>query len=137
MALVLFCIGFAANAQTARIKGIILDKNNNPVEGVNINYQDKGTTTNVNGFYVLSIPANKQIALVFTHVSLKKSTLKLELKPNEDFEYNFIMSDSEETLPEVIVTAGNRKRVEGITSIEPAVIRTIPGANAGGENILK
>ena len=137
VALVLFCIGFVANAQTARIKGIILDKNNNPVEGVNINYQDKGTTTNVNGFYVLTIPANKIISLVFTHVSLKKSTLKLELKPNEDFEYNFVMSDSEETLPEVIVTAGNRKRVEGITSIEPAIIRTIPGANAGVENILK
>mgnify|MGYP006178617725 CR=1 FL=1 len=137
VALVLFCIGFVANAQTARIKGIILDKNNNPVEGVNINYQDKGTTTNVNGFYALTIPANQKITLVFTHVSLKKATLKLELKTNEDYEYNFQMSDSEDLLGEVIVTAGNRKRVEGITTIEPAVIRTIPGANAGVENILK
>ena len=135
--LMLFCIGFAANAQTARIKGIILDKNNNPVEGVNINYQDKGTTTNSNGFYVLTIPANQKVTLVFTHVSLKKATLILELRTNEDYEYNFQMSDSEDLLGEVIVTAGNRKRVEGLTSIEPAVIRTIPGANAGVENILK
>jgi hypothetical protein len=38
---------------------------------------------------------------------------------------------------EVIVIANNRKRVQGITTIEPAVIRKIPGANAGVENILK
>lgn len=136
-ALVFFCIGFSAHAQTARIKGIILDKDNNPVEDVNINYQDKGTVTNKNGFYVLSIPANQKVTLVFTHVLLKPATLKIELKPNEDYEYNFRMSDSEELLGEVILTAGNRKTVEGITSIEPAVIRTIPGANAGVENILK
>lgn len=134
---VFFCLVFFANAQTARIKGIILDKNNNPVEGVNINYQDKGTTTNNNGFYVLTIPANQKITLVFSHVTLKTATLKIELKPNEDYEHNFQMSDSEELLGEVIVTAGNRKRVEGITTIEPAVIRKIPGANAGVENILK
>ncbi|WP_276974116.1 TonB-dependent receptor [Flavobacterium filum] len=134
---VFFCLVFFANAQTARIKGIILDKNNNPVEGVNINYQDKGTTTNNNGFYVLTIPANQKITLVFSHVTLKTATLKIELKPNEDYEHNFLMSDSEELLGEVIVTAGNRKRVEGITTIEPAVIRKIPGANAGVENILK
>lgn len=134
---VFFCLVFFANAQTARIKGIILDKNNNPVEGVNINYQDKGTTTNNNGFYVLIIPANQKITLVFSHVTLKTATLKIELKPNEDYEHNFQMSDSEELLGEVIVTAGNRKRVEGITTIEPAVIRKIPGANAGVENILK
>lgn len=134
---VFFCLVFFANAQTARIKGIILDKNNNPVEGVNINYQDKGTTTNNNGFYVLTIPANQKITLVFSHVTLKTATLKIELKPNEDYEHNFQMSDSEELLGEVIVTAGNRKRVEGITTIEPAVIRKIPGTNAGVENILK
>lgn len=134
---VFFCLFFLANAQTARIKGIILDKNNNPVEGVNINYQDKGTTTNNNGFYVLNLPANQKVTLVFSHVTLKTATLKIELKPNEDYEHNFQMSDSEELLGEVIVTAGNRKRVEGITTIEPAVIRKIPGANAGVENILK
>ena len=61
----LFCVGLVSNAQTARIKGIILDKNNKPVEGVSINYQEKGTITNENGFYLLTIPANQKITLVF------------------------------------------------------------------------
>ena len=47
------------------------------------------------------------------------------------------MNEKAEQMGEVIVTANNRKRVQGITTIEPEVIRRIPGANAGIENILK
>ncbi len=124
-------------SQNARVKGIILDENNNPVENVNISYQTKSTVTNSNGFYSLPVPANKKIILVFTHVSLKKTTATLELKPNEDFEFNVTMNEKAEQMGEVIITANNRKRVQGITTIEPEVIRRIPGANAGIENILK
>jgi hypothetical protein len=35
------------------------------------------------------------------------------------------------------VTSNNRKRVEGLTTIAADVIRKIPGANAGIENILR
>ena len=130
-------IGTFVFAQNARVKGIILDENNNPVENVNISYQSKSTVTNSNGFYSLTVPANKKITLVFTHVSLKKTTATLELKSNEDFEFNVTMNEKAEQMGEVIVTANNRKRVQGITTIEPEVIRRIPGANAGIENILK
>ncbi len=130
-------IGSLVFAQNARVKGIILDENNNPVENVNISYQSKSTVTNSNGFYSLTVPANKRITLVFTHVSLKKTTASLELKPNEDFEFNVTMNEKAEQMGEVIITANNRKRVQGITTIEPEVIRRIPGANAGIENILK
>ena len=47
------------------------------------------------------------------------------------------MNDYQEQMGEVIVIAKNGKRVQGITTIEPDVIRKIPGANAGIENILK
>ncbi|MSP84921.1 MAG: TonB-dependent receptor [Flavobacteriaceae bacterium] len=124
-------------AQNARVKGIILDENNNPVENVNVSYENKSTVTNSNGFYKLIIPANKKITLVFTHVSLKKTAASVVLKPNEDFEFNVTMNEKAEQMGEVIITANNRKRVQGITTIEPEVIRRIPGANAGIENILK
>ncbi|MEY3499607.1 MAG: hypothetical protein RL308_1276 [Bacteroidota bacterium] len=130
-------LGSTVFAQNARVKGIILDENNNPVENVNIAFETKSTVTNSNGFYSLTVPANKKITLVFTHVSLKKTTAILELKPNEDFEFNVTMNEKAEQMGEVIVTANNRKRVQGITTIEPEVIRRIPGANAGIENILK
>ncbi|MBG6187653.1 TonB-dependent receptor [Flavobacterium sp. CAN_S2] len=125
------------SAQTARIKGVILDKNNQPVENVNVSYSSGGTRTNENGFYNLKIPANQQVTLVFTHVSLKKITVIFSLDANEQKEFNPVMSDQEEQMGEVIVTSNNRKQIQGITVIEPEMIRKIPGANAGIENILK
>ena len=76
-------LGFA---QTARLKGIVLDEKNNPVEKVNVTDGKNKTLTNENGFYSLTIDANKKVSVVFTHVSLKQITTVLELKPNEDLD---------------------------------------------------
>ena len=124
-------------AQNARIKGVILNESGQAVPEVNVTSVEKSTKTNENGFYQLVVPANKKIQVVFTHITLKKYTVSLELKPNEDYEFNPQLSDKSESLGEVTVTAGNRKRIQGITVIDPEVIRKIPGANAGIENIIK
>ena len=130
-------VGSMSFAQTARVKGIILDENKNPVEEVNVSTQNINTKTNSSGFYELTVPANQKIQLVFTHVSLKRTTATIQLKPNEDYEFNIVMNDKAEQMGEVIVIANNKKRIQGLNVIEPAVIRKIPGANAGVENILK
>ena len=105
--------------------------------GVEISAEERRATTNENGFYLLTVPASREITVEFTHSTLKKSSARIELKPNEDFEFNVVMTDKAEQLGMVTVTAGNRRRAQGITIIEPDVIRKIPGANAGVENILK
>jgi hypothetical protein len=46
------------------------------------------------------------------------------------------MNDQEEQMGEIIVNP-TIKQVTRITTIEPEVIRKIPGANAGIENILR
>lgn len=133
-----FCwIGSISFGQTATVKGIILDKNNQAVENVNVSCSGIGTQSNGNGFYEITIPANKVAVIVFSHVSLKKTTISIILKSNESYEFNPVMSDREEQMGEVIITSKNRKRVEGVTTIEPEILRKIPGANAGIENILK
>lgn len=124
-------------AQTARVKGVILDEANNSVENVSITCLDKSTTSNENGFYLIAIPANQKVTLVFSHVSLKRATTSLTLRPNEDFEFNLVMSSQAEQMGEVVVTGGMRKRVQGVTAISPETIRKIPGANPGVENIIK
>lgn len=135
--LLLFFVCSLAIAQTARVKGIILDENSNPVSGVLISHLDQSTTTDATGFYTFNIPANQKVTLVFAHPVLKKVTATITLKPNEDYEFNVVMTNTAEQLGDVIVTAGNRKRVQGIVVIAPDVIRKIPGANPGVENILK
>ena len=130
-------ISLTSFGQTARIKGIILDEFNNPVENVSVKEGEKGTVTNANGFYLLDVPSNKKITIIFSHISFKNSLVTLELKPNEDFEFNPVMNANVQEIGEVIVSGTSKKRVEGVTTIDPVIIRKIPGANAGIENIIK
>ena len=127
------------SAQKARVKGVILDEFNNPVENVSVKVEDKdqGTVTNENGFYILEIEANKKVTITFSHVSLKKYVVVLTLKSNEDFELNPRMNSKVEEFGEVFVVGSSKKRIEGVTTIDPVVIRKIPGANPGIENIIK
>ena len=123
-------------AQNAIINGVILDSNNNAVEGVTVSYQNKSALTDETGFYSIVVPSNQKITLVYTHISLGRITASFLLKPNEELEYNPVMILNTEQLEDVVITT-NKRRVQGIVSIDPEVIRTIPGANAGVENILK
>jgi hypothetical protein len=131
-----FSIIFFGYAQTATIKGIILDENNTPIANVNIKADTKGTVTNTNGFFILEIPANKDISIEFTHISHKKIVSIFNLKNGEDFEFNPVMSTSIEQIATVIVTSKRQREVEGIITLNPETIRKIPGANAGVENLL-
>lgn len=123
-------------AQNATIKGVILNDKNQPIENVNIKTETNGTKTNANGFFILTIPANKEVIIEFTHISHKKIGSTFNLKNGEEFEFNPVMSTTVEQIATVIISGNRRKDVEGIITIKPDVIRKIPGANAGVENLL-
>jgi len=136
----IFFIAFLGSnllAQTATIKGIILDDQNQPIPGVNITYGDKGVLSDFSGFYLFEVPAEQEITIVFSHISFKKVSLKLNLKRNEDFEFNPVMLLGIEQIGEIVISGRENKKVQGITSLTPETIRRIPGANAGVENLLK
>ena len=124
-------------AQKARVKGVILDELNLPVENVKVKTGEKVTVSNENGFYSVEIEANKKVVITFSHVSFRKTTVELMLKLNEDFELNPVMNSKVEEFGEVFITANSKKRIEGVTTIDPVIIRKIPGANPGIENIIK
>lgn len=130
-------IGYTSSAQSARVKGIILDSENRPVADVNITTGDKAAKSNAKGHFDIFVPSNKKVVLVFTHISLKMMTLTVNLRPYETFVFNPVMNNSEEQMGEVFVSSKNKKRVQGITVIDPSTIKKVPGANAGIENVLK
>ncbi|AYN06652.1 TonB-dependent receptor [Flavobacterium sp. 140616W15] len=129
-------MGFASFAQNARVKGIILNENNLPVTDVNVSHSGNVTQSNSDGFFDISIPSNKKVIIIFTHVSQKMMAVTVTLKPNEIFVLNPVMNSYAEQMGEIVVMA-NKKRIQGITTVDPTTIKKIPGANAGIENILK
>jgi len=132
-----FLIPLLSIAQTATIKGVILDENNSPISNVNIKAGNAGTITNENGFYLLKIPANENVTIVFSHLGHKNITVKFNLKNGVDREFNPVMKVDIEQITEVVISNNDRKSLEGITTIDPEIIRTIKGAQPGVENILK
>lgn len=134
---IFFWVGLGSFAQSAYVKGIVLDKNNLPVGNVNVICLDNSVQTNEDGFYQIKIPANQKVEIQFTHVSFKKTTLKIGLKSNEVYVFNAQISDQEEQMGEVIVNSNNKKTVHGIITLNAKDIHFVPGANAGIENVLK
>lgn len=130
-------MGFSAFAQNAKLRGIVLDENKQAVANVSVSNGAIGTQSNSSGVYELSIPANQKVRVVFSHLSLKSASIFLFLKPNEIMEFNPVLNTRQEQMSEVIITAKNNKRIQGITNITSELLRKIPGANAGVENILK
>ncbi|BDB54827.1 TonB-dependent receptor [Flavobacterium ammoniigenes] len=130
-------IGISTWSQNAKLRGIVLDEYKQAIPNVSISNGVVETQSNSNGFYEVSIPSNKKLTVVFSHISFKSASIVVFLKPNESIEFNPVLNTLQEQMSEVIVTAKNTKRIQGITSITPEVLRKIPGANAGVENILK
>ena len=137
LTLLFFFFATVVFAQKATIKGIILDENNVPVSGTNVTYKDTGTISDFNGYYLLEIPSNENVIITFSHVSHKIIQVTVNLSPNEDYELNPVMNTSIEQISEVIISGRENKRVEGVTTISPELIRKMVGANAGVENLLK
>ena len=126
-----------AFGQTARIKGVILDENKQPVRDVSISTTNKTAISDETGFYVLDVPANQKITLVFSHISFKNVFLTRTFTLNEDFIFYPVLNNRTEQMGELVIVKNKRDRIEGIANIDPATIRKIPGANAGVENVLK
>jgi hypothetical protein len=124
-------------AQKATLKGVLLDEFNAPLAGVNITYGTEGVLSDLNGYYLLEVPANKSVTIVYSFVGLKNVELTITLKPNSDFEFNPVLKTDIVQIGSVELSAKRNKRITGIVTISPEAIRKVPGANAGVENLLK
>ncbi|WP_276391300.1 TonB-dependent receptor [Eudoraea chungangensis] len=124
--------------QKATVTGVVLNEKKEPVANVNIESQGKGTSTDDTGFYLLEVLADIEITISFSHMGHKNVILEnLILTTNETFEFNPVMKTDVQQIDGVEVTATGEKSVEGITTIAADLVRNIPGANAGVENVLK
>ncbi|MGY8913989.1 MAG: carboxypeptidase-like regulatory domain-containing protein, partial [Flavobacteriales bacterium] len=132
------CLGKFSLAQTATITGVVLDEKNIPLADVNVSSDSKGTYTDKDGFYILKIISEQKNTITFSHIGHENVVLRnLILSSNETFEFNPVLKEGMTQVDGVTVTASGEKRVDGITTISPELIRRIPGANAGVENVLK
>ena len=90
------------------------------------------------GITSLELIADTKNTITFSHLGHKNVVLEhLVLTTNETFEFNPVMKVDVIQVAGVDVSPTGNKNIEGITTVSPDVVRKIPGANAGVENILK
>lgn len=112
------------------VTGLVTDSSGNPIQGVSIthkNHPNKGTTTDVNGRYIIVIDENA--VLVFSAIGYDP----VEMPINGREKIDVTLTSNIVALEETIVTAfGQRKKKEdvvgAITTINPTELK-IPASN--------
>ena len=137
-ALILFCfVPFCFFSQDAIITGLILDEENFPIKDVNIQFDNKGSISDVDGYYKIEVESGKNIDIVFTHINHKRLQITVNLSKNEILEFNPVLSTNFEQISEVILNTTRREDLKSIQNIAPEKLRDIKGVQPGIENILK
>lgn len=125
-------------AQNATITGVVLNDTNTPLSNATVSTGVSGTVSNENGEYLLEIFADVPLTITFSHIGYKNVVVEhLILTTNETFEFNPILKSDAVQIAGVEVSATGQRNVQGITTLAPELLRKIPGANAGVENLLK
>jgi hypothetical protein len=135
----LFIFGFYSSfifSQTATVEGIILNSDKEPIENVTISFGDKGTTSNAKGEYALTIPANKSISILFSHISYNNYSKRIRVPKGKTLRFSPKLQIRTEKIKEVIIV-DEKDKAEGITKINKDIIKILPGANQGVESVLK
>lgn len=133
--LLLIIPAFVVSQNTTSIKGYITNKQNTPVKGVSVSFNTKGTVSNADGYYELSIPIRKTIRITFSHVSFKKHVKKVTLRSNRILTYSPVLISLDNKLNEVVVN-NKTNEAKGIKTIDIVKVKRLPGVNAGVENLL-
>ena len=136
--LILFClVSSYFFSQDAVITGLILDEENFPIKEANIQFDNKGTISDMNGYYKIEVPSDKNINVVFTHLNHKRLQITVNLSKKEILEFNPVLSTNIEQISEVILNTTRREDLKSIQNISPEKLRDIKGVQPGIENILK
>ena len=133
----LFLNVYLTYAQT--ISGIIKDDKNKIVTAVNISIlnQSEGTTSDENGDYFLSVPANRSIIITYSFIGYKIEKIRLPaLKKGQNYRLDIELKSSTTLLEDIIVT-DKQSRKESFNKIKPRHVSIIPGSTGGVEAILK
>ncbi|MBT32110.1 MAG: colicin receptor, partial [Thalassobius sp.] len=122
---ILLCKG-----QSTQVYGTVQDSVGKPVSLVNILIEgsSKGTTSNDNGKYSLSLPADSTISLIFSHSEFLRRTIPVKLNRGESRELNITLSYNTVMLEGVEVTEviDNTREEVGTIELNPKTLEAIP-----------
>ena len=134
-----FCNFVLAQSNNATLKGIITDQNGKPLDMVNIALKDYalGTSSKRDGTFLLRIPAQKSIVVIFSSLGYAPVTDTIFAKAEENIILKISMQESDMKLAEIVVSQ-NRREGSNVTRIDPKMLDQIAGSSTGAvESLIK
>lgn len=127
---------FAQN--TATVKGELINEDGDGIGFANvaiIGYSGGSSTDSIGG-YSLSVPANTDIKLNFSHIQYESQTFELNLKPGEVRVIDRVLALKENIITEATVR-DDANRLNTMQRVDPKLATVIPTASGGIEAVLK
>ncbi|WP_290792002.1 TonB-dependent receptor [Flavihumibacter sp. UBA7668] len=128
-----------AQGKTAVLTGKIIDQDDLPLVAVTISVLGKQQVyrSDDSGYFELSVPANRAIAILFTHTGFKTLQRNFILN-NKEKEFVLVrMQPGTGELAEVTVTDNRNRRESGLITINPKQAINIPSPGGGIESLIK
>ncbi|MBT6005106.1 MAG: TonB-dependent receptor [Prolixibacteraceae bacterium] len=124
-------------SNNATLKGVIKDQQGLPLDMVNIGLKDYpiGTSSNRKGEFLLRIPAQKNIIVVFSSIGYKTVSDTVNADAEEDILVNILMKITNQELAEVMVLE-QRRNGGNVTRIDPKFMDVLPDAATGAVEAL-
>ncbi|TAH02904.1 MAG: TonB-dependent receptor [Sphingobacteriales bacterium] len=113
-------------AQTRQVSGRVLDESGKPVPNASVTVKgtNQGTTSNADGYFTLSVPANAK--LIVTAIGLTAQ----EISVGNNTEVNLTLKAEDKAMQEVVVvgygTARKKDLVGNVASVKGSVIKDLP-----------
>jgi hypothetical protein len=137
--LLLLSITSQAQKKKALVKGVVLDENDSPLAGVSIVELGKnsGTATSDSGFFAITIPAEKSLALVFSHAGYRNEQRNFYLSPGEEEQISIRMMQTGITISPVVISDNRNRKEIGQVRLNPRNALLLPGPVSGVEGMIK
>jgi CarboxypepD_reg-like domain/TonB-dependent Receptor Plug Domain len=141
-AFLLFSVfAFSATAQTkyATIKGAVVDENDAPLNKVSIIILGKnsGILSTDSGTFSIKVPAQKSLALIFSHAGYMEQQKNFFLSNDETETILVQLKRSGKTLDAVIVGNEKERKETGLIKINPKTAVILPSTVGGVEGLIK
>ncbi len=125
-------------SNNATLRGIIKSQDGTPLDMVNIGLKDYpiGTSSNRKGEFLLRIPAQKTIVVIYSSIGYKAKADTINAGIEENIVKNVILEPFNQQLAEVIVTE-QRRNGGNVTRVDPKFLDIFPSATGATSALLK
>jgi hypothetical protein len=140
--ILIFCflsVTLFAQKDNAIVKGKVMDEFNNPLELVSVSVKGfpNGTKTNAAGAFSISVPVDKNLALVFTAIGYSTKVVYKRLEKGETINLSISLTPNIKKIKDITIKSDKRRNEAGSVRIDPKLYELQPTPIEGIESMLK